>query len=588
LALLPPKNPKDPIPVAGPEVLVVDANEEHQMLSALALSRRGFRVSAAGSAREGLRLALSKAFDAIVLDNKLRDMPSMEVLRALVDRLPKVPKIYVVAPGAEDVAVKALHMGATGYLVKTARYNEVLAVEVEDQIDKAGTKARLEEHQRALQVDQTERKRVEEALRESEERLRMLAARAPFVLWTTDPDLRFTSMLGSGPRLGLFPGQPLGRALEEVLGSPDPNVPFLDAHRRALEKEAVRFEQEWRGRTYDVHVEPLRKEGGPVLGVLGVALDVTDRVRSEKVRSAVYRVSQAATASENLQALFGSIHHIVSELMPASNFYVALHDAESETLSFPYFVDEEELPPPPQKVGKGLTEYVLRTGRALLASPEIFNALLKAGEVEQIGPPSIDWLGVPLVAMGRTIGVLVVQSYKEGVRYSEGDRELLKFVTNQIAMAIDRKRSEDALREKERAVSILLGNLPGMAYRCRNDTDWTDEFVSEGCFELLGVHPKDLVGAKRTTTFGALIHPEDRKRVWDEVQAALGERRPFRIRYRLRTVHGDTKWVWEQGRGVFDSNGRILALEGFIADVTDLPDLNGEAGTRAPAPTLST
>jgi PAS domain S-box-containing protein len=587
LALLPPKNAKDPLPPSGPEVLIVDSNEEHQMLSALALSRRGFRVSATGSAREGLRLALSKTFDAIVLDNKLRDMAPMEVLRALVDRVPRVPKIYVVAPGAEDVAVKALHAGATGYLVKTARYNEVLAAEVEEQIEKARTKARLEEQKRAREVDQSERKRVEEALRESEDRLRLLAARAPFVLWTTDPDLRFTSMLGSGPRLGLFPGQPLGRSLEEVLGSPDPNVPFLDAHRRALAKEAVRFEQEWRGRTYDVHVEPLRTEGGPVLGVLGVALDVTDRVRSEKVRSAVYRVAQAATASENLQALFGSIHHIVSELMPASNFYIALHDPESETLSFPYFVDEEELPPPPQKIGQGLTEYVLRSGRALLASPEVFNALLKAGEVEQVGPPSIDWLGVPLIAMSRTIGVLVVQSYTEGVRYSEADRELLKFVSNQIAMAIDRKRSEDSLKEKERALSILLSNLPGMAYRCRNDAEWTDEFVSEGSFELLGLRPKELVGGKRKTTYGALIHPEDRKRVWDEVQRALTDRRAFQLRYRVHTIHGDEKWVWEQGRGVYDANGRTTAIEGFIADVTDLPVLDEDAMRRAASPTLS-
>jgi len=140
--------------------------------------------------------------------------------------------------------------------------------------------------------------------------------------------------------------------------------------------------------------------------------------------------------------------------MPAANFYIALVDDKRETLEFPYFVDEEEGAPPPQKLGRGLTEYVLRTGRAVLASPEVFDRLIRDGEVALVGPPSVDWVGAPLTSQGKTIGVIVVQSYTEGVRFSEEDRNVLNFVAEQIANAIDRKRTQERLLERERLATM--------------------------------------------------------------------------------------------------------------------------------------
>ena len=117
----------------------------------------------------------------------------------------------------------------------------------------------------------------------------------------------------------------------------------------------------------------------------------------------------------------------VSELMPARNFYIALHDRASDLLSFPYFVDEVDTPPARKALGRGLTEYVIRTGEPLLASPEVFEELVRRGEAELIGAPSVDWLGVPLRAAQETIGIVVVQSYTEGVRFRDSDRDLLAF-----------------------------------------------------------------------------------------------------------------------------------------------------------------
>lgn len=536
------------------------------MLSALALGRQGFKVTAANSGKEGLRLALSKAFDAIILDYKVRDRSSFDVLQTLVDRLPRVPKIFVVAPGTEELAVRALSEGATGYLVKTPRYNEVLPSEVEDQIRKAQIQVRLEEQQKALVQGVTERMKVEEALRGTKEQLHMVLEQAPFVVWTTDAEMKVTSSLGSGlTGLNLSPNQVLGKTLLEIFPSSDPNLPFFDAHRRALGGESTQFEQQWQRRYYDIHVGPLRQKDGPLLGAFGIALEVTERVRTERIQSAVYRISQATNAAINLQELFRSIHAIVGELMPVKNFYIAIQDPLTERIRFPYFVDEEESPPEPQVPGKGLTEYVLRTGKALLASPEIFEELVRSGDVVLIGPPSIDWLGVPLTAKDRTFGVLVLQSYTEGLRYDEEDRDVLKFVCTQIAMAIERKEAEEALREKERFLSTLISNLPGIAYRCKNDPDWTDEFVSEGVQEMLGYTGEEINGK---VSWGSLIHPDDRDQIWTDVQAAVKAKQPYRLTYRVRTRQGRVKWVWEQGRGVYAPDGELIALEGFITDVS--------------------
>ena len=119
----------------------------------------------------------------------------------------------------------------------------------------------------------------------------------------------------------------------------------------------------------------------------------------------------------------------------------------------------------------------------------------------------------------------------------------------------------------EHRLSNLLDNLPGMVYRCRNDSLWTMEFVSEGCRALTGYAPADLVD-NRTVAYGKLIHPEDRASVWAAVQMALREERQFQITYRIRTRDGEEKWVWEQGNGLVDSDGRVVALEGFVTDIT--------------------
>jgi len=144
-------------------------------------------------------------------------------------------------------------------------------------------------------------------------------------------------------------------------------------------------------------------------------------------------------------------------------------------------------------------------------------------------------------------------------------------VTGVIGVANDiteRRRAQDALSESQRALETLVSNLPGFAYRCRNDADWTMDYVSAGVEDVTGYAPEELI-AGNPTTVGEMIHPDDRDMVWQGVQAAVDARESFLLEYRLVARSGEIVWVWEHGQAILDDDGEILALEGFVSDVTE-------------------
>jgi PAS domain S-box-containing protein len=135
------------------------------------------------------------------------------------------------------------------------------------------------------------------------------------------------------------------------------------------------------------------------------------------------------------------------------------------------------------------------------------------------------------------------------------------------AYSEEERRAHRALRESQRALAALMSNLPGMAYRCRNDADWTMEVVSEGVQALTGHAPDALLAG--AVPYGTLIHLNDRVRVWDAVQAAVACNQPFELSYRIRAADGAEKWVWERGAAVRGPAGEVIALEGFVTDITE-------------------
>jgi two-component system, cell cycle sensor histidine kinase and response regulator CckA len=333
--------------------------------------------------------------------------------------------------------------------------------------------------------DVTARSRAERALRVSEERYRAFithTSEGVFRIEHQPPvpvDLPLDEQIEAQYRTGVLaecnavlaqmygfdrPEQLIGRHVYEFLDHADPaNLEamrrFVLAGNRDLDTEYHEFDRLGKPRVF-VSNSVGFVEAGALVRVWGTQRDVTERRRAEQVQSATYRISEAANTARTLPDLYRAVHAIVAELMPARNLYIALYDEQGQTLSFPYFQDEFDAGFPTKPLGRGLTEYVLRTGAPLLATPDIYNRLVEAGEVELIGTPSLDWVGVPLKAGGHTIGVIAVQTYSAGVRYGERERQILEFVSTQIALVIERKHAEQQLADSEAKYRLLFEANP--------------------------------------------------------------------------------------------------------------------------------
>ncbi|MCD4672446.1 MAG: GAF domain-containing protein, partial [Anaerolineaceae bacterium] len=179
--------------------------------------------------------------------------------------------------------------------------------------------------------------------------------------------------------------------------------------------------------------------------ILLLVNDITEQVQIKKAQEAVYKISEYTHKVRDLPELYSFIHQTVNELVPAKNFYIALADYEKGLIEFPYTVDECDDRPEPIELGEGITSYVLKTGKPLLATPEVADTLIRNGNVISHGTESVDWLGVPLVTDKGIIGVLAVQTYTMNERLSSKDMLILQFVSTQIAMAIERKTAEEEI-----------------------------------------------------------------------------------------------------------------------------------------------
>lgn len=248
-------------------------------------------------------------------------------------------------------------------------------------------------------------------------------------------------------------------SFDELLGKTDFDI-FCDEHAQLAKKDEEeiiksrtsiinKIEKEiWRdGKVTWASTTkiPLIDENDVVYGTFGITRDITELKKAEDIKDALFKISTAVTSLNNINVLYEFIHKSISELMSAENLYIALYHQETDTVSFPYFVDQVDEPPVERKAGRGLTEYILRSGKAHLINAELDLKLREAGETSLIGEPTQIWLGVPLNVEGKTIGAIVVQDYSDSTTYSDEEKEILIYVSEQIALAIDKKRNEEKI-----------------------------------------------------------------------------------------------------------------------------------------------
>ena len=191
---------------------------------------------------------------------------------------------------------------------------------------------------------------------------------------------------------------------------------------------------------------------GQQTSVTGILQDVSASMKDDKVKQIVLEILEETNSEKNINELFKFIHSSISKLMKTDNFYIAYYKEDSKLLTFPYFVDEKDTDSSSKEFGKGLTEYIIRTGKSALVDTEMDEELMKRGEVELTGPQSQIWLGVPLKIKEKIIGAMVVQDYKDPKTYGETDKQLFDVIAFPISRAIERKIVED---EKEGMINQL-------------------------------------------------------------------------------------------------------------------------------------
>ncbi len=209
-----------------------------------------------------------------------------------------------------------------------------------------------------------------------------------------------------------------------------------------------------KGKVSNAQIQQLQTENERLQKVVDRLKGLTQKYRSaEVVQKALFRISELAASAREMDNFYRSLHEIIGELMYARNFYISLYDAKDETVDFVYFVDEVDQDTlfeqvPIDQLSKGLTGYVLRKGQSLRCPPEVYQRLIEQGEIEGLGAEHKDWLGVPLKHGEATIGIMVVQSYNEDVRYDSADEDLLMFVSQHVVNALERLKQRDLMQSE--------------------------------------------------------------------------------------------------------------------------------------------
>lgn len=235
--------------------------------------------------------------------------------------------------------------------------------------------------------------------------------------------------------------------------------------RRVREQGPQVFEWQARdkaGRVFWVEVSARIVEINGRECLLAAVRDIHERKRVEQIQVAVYRIFQSAQASQTLFELFSLVHDILGHLLPAKNFLVAIYNPVADLMTYPYHYDMHDAWPSVHIPDNGLVTQVIHSGQPLLVTREMTEGM------ELIHPNGqkafVDWLGAPLKTTRGVLGMVAIKNYDLEKRLNEQDKETFALIATQIAMAIERKRAEDALRESEARWRTLMENTPQLIF----------------------------------------------------------------------------------------------------------------------------
>ena len=437
---------------------------------------------------------------------------------------------------------------------------------------------------------------AEQALLENERTYRTLIMNAPTGILYLNTD---GQILDVNPKLLEILGSPSveqTKAINIFTFPPLVQAGTVEAIKRSIKtRESVHhqhsYTSKW-GKTAYIRytITPIKNSNDVVSTILLNVEDITESKHMEELREMIYRISEAVHAVPSLEDLFERLHNIIKEQLPADNFYFALYDEKQDLITFPYFKDDSDTVPEDKKMGKGLTEYVLRSGEPLLATPDVFQQLVERGDVLEIGTPSIDWVGIPLkTEESGTIGVMVLQTYSDRIRFGPDELNILTFVSDQLAMSIQQKKMQDELNHYKDHLLEMVDTRTQELHQSRRDLqEERDLFVggqvvvfklkyesglpilysSPNAIQLFGYSADEFMSTSKH--FADTLYSEDKERVLYTIEQAVLEGHATLAHTPYRIVHREGQIIWLQDFTTFLRNkaGDVEALLGYVIDIT--------------------
>jgi PAS domain S-box-containing protein len=423
------------------QILLVEDEHMHAELVYRAFESQAnkYKIDIASSIKDAETFIKKNSPDLIIAVWLLPDGKGLELLSVDPDKR-SCPIVVMTSHGNEVIAVEVMKSGAMDYIIKSTET-------LKDMPHIAG---RLIEEWSNI----TERKNAEKSLRESEKYNRNLFELSAVGLFLLDTSGIITD-------INPLCAEIVGRTAEDLLGSEYSDL--LPEEFSDVEKQLSKSLAET-GRYGPLEIEWFHKNGsripvkisGNILERLGKPFvfssveDITVHKRSELIQSVLFEIANAANKSDNIDDLFNAIHRQLSEIIDTDNFYIALHDKENDAFKLAYSINKNNNEP---YIGsKSCVSFVVENESPVLLNESKYLKLKQLGKIKIVADQPQIWLGVPLRGTKSIIGVVAVYSFESENKYTESDLKLLQFVSDQIALAVERKlHEEETIKAKESA-----------------------------------------------------------------------------------------------------------------------------------------
>jgi len=436
--------------------------------------------------------------------------------------------------------------------------------------------------------DITERKLSEDALRKSEERYRIIAEHVDDIVWQMNMDFQFVYVSPSAERLLGYPtAELLSMNVTEIVDQDgiEQMKQYIQVRLQSLEPaKPNQYKMKHKnGHWVDMEVvsSPIYDSAGRLDGFAGVSRDITERKRTEEalrrseeelsvknlITQTLFEISEAVNTSDNLNELYSYIHRTLNQIIQAKNFFIALINDEGDSITFPYEHDEQShnssvviaLNDP-----QSLTAEVINTKKPLLLNAEQLHQRYSSGKNRVWGAEPRCWLGVPLIVTEIVIGAMVVQDYDEGDCYSKDDVKLMESTAGQVALAIERKRAEEALIARESLLNGIVSSLhETMITVYDQDARHTHIWIDQALENRYGVPRAMLIGKSPAE----LLPPHEAQESISRIRQIFETGAPLHVESPVHFPGGDF-WHDIVISPMRDSSGKITTAVAMIRDIS--------------------